>query len=172
MNPDIDSKKVLKMIVERTSAFLKEEVSINVTNAEYSTEDAVFLKLRHITSIISVEEYLKMTIAFSYDLGLITKMFENYTIGLSIGEEEKEMYLEETSGDIINIVIGNILSQIYHPKTIHLSTPVIISEAKSVVRYKDASFLSACINTQYGTLSIFSILPNTLNSIQLNRNEE
>ena len=172
MKADIDPKKVLEMLVERTSAFLQEEVSVNVANVEYSTEDVNFIKLRHITSIISVEEYLKMTIAFTYDLGLITNMFESYTAGLSIGENERERYLEETAGDIINIVTGNILSRFSHAKTIHLSTPVIITEAKTVVRYKDASFLSARINTLHGDFSIFLILPSSLYTAQLNRNTE
>ena len=172
MKADFDPKEVLEMLVERTTAFLEEEVSINVANIEYSTEDANVIKLHHITSIISVEEYLKMTIAFTYDLGLITNMFERYTAGLSIEEDERERYLEETAGDSINIVTGNILSRVSHAKTIHLSTPVIITEAKTVVRYKDASFLSARINTLHGDLLIFLILPSSLYTAQLNRNAE
>ncbi len=72
-------------------------------------------------------------------------------------------YMEETAGEILNIIIGNALADM--PKgssVISLTPPVVLGEAKSIVRHKHAYFYTADISTDLGRMSVMCIGPEDL----------
>jgi len=71
-----------------------------------------------------------------------------------------DLYIEETAGDMINIILGNVLAEFQQKgRAFALSTPIIVNEAKSIARYKNHKFYTAELETDSGTMSIFCIIP-------------
>jgi len=154
------AEKFMEAVVRRTVLFLADEASIIVGSENYDLTDVQKLELKELTSIITVEDDSKMTLAFTYDRELINEIFNKYSQGLEIEESEVDQYIEETAGDMINIILGNILAEFQqNGRAFALSTPVIVNGAKSIARYKNHEFFTAELVTESGTMAIFCITP-------------
>ena len=157
---EVDAGKFMESVVGRTVLFLVDEASINVGDVKYDLTDVKKLQLKELTSIITVEDDAKMTLAFTYDRKLINEIFSGYSQGIEIDESEVDLYIEETAGDMINIILGNVLAEFQQKgRAFALSTPIIVNEAKSIARYKNHKFYTAELETDSGTMSIFCIMP-------------
>jgi hypothetical protein len=157
---DSDAKRLIEAVVERTATYLSDEVFINVLEVKYNLNNEKQFDLRNLTSIITVEDHLKITLAFSYDKSLIEKIFEGYSQGIEVAADEVQSYIEESAGDMINIVLGNVLSQFQQSgKAFGISTPVIINGAKSIGKYKNTQFFTAELKSDFGIISICCITP-------------
>lgn len=157
---NFDARRFMETLVNRTVLYLSEEADINVQNVEYNFDGVQKLDLKELTSIITVEDSAKMTLAFSYEDRLIREIYAKYTDGLEIEESETEQYIGETAGDMINIILGNILSEFQQPgRAFALSTPIIVNKAKSIASYKKNDIYEAELKTSQGNLVIFCITP-------------
>lgn len=155
-----DAQRLIEAVVERTADYLLDEVFINVLEVKYDLNNEKQFDLRNLTSIITVEDHLKITLAFSYDRSLIEKIFEGYSRGIEIADDEVESYIEESAGDMINIIFGNVLSQFQQTgRAFAISTPVIINGAKNISKYKNTQFFTAELKTNFGIMSICCITP-------------
>ena len=74
---------------------------------EYSMVGIHRLKLKHVTALLNVGGNINMYVGVSFDEPLIEKVFDAYCEDLEIEEDERDEYIEETAGDVINIVVGN-----------------------------------------------------------------
>ncbi len=156
----VDAGKFMESVVRRTSLFLADEANINVGNVKYDLTDVKKLQLKVLTSIITVEDDAKMTLAFTYDRELINEIFIKYSQGIEIDESEVDQFIEETAGDMINIILGNVLAEFQQTgRAFALSTPIIVNEAKSIARYKNTKFYTVELATGSGTMAIFCITP-------------
>jgi len=156
----VDAGKFMESVVGRTVLFLVDEASIKVGDVKYDLTDVKKLELKELTSIITVEDEAKMTLAFTYDRKLIYEIFTGYSQGIEIDEGEVDLYIEETAGDMINIILGNVLAEFQQKgRAFALSTPIIVNEAKSIARYKNHKFYTAELETDSGMMSIFCIMP-------------
>ncbi len=159
----VDANKFMQSVVKRTTLFLAEEASINVADVRYVLTDVQKLQLKELTSIITVEDEAKMILAFSYDRALINEIFAKYSQGIEIDESETDQYIEETAGDMINIILGNVLAEFQqNDRAFAVSTPIIVNEAKSIARYKNGKFFTAELETSLGTMAVFCITPGEL----------
>lgn len=157
---DSDARRLIEAVVKRTVTYLSDEVFINVLETNYDLNSEKQFDLRNLTSIITVEDNLRITLAFSYDKNLIEKIFEGYSQGIEIADDEIQSYIEESAGDMINIILGNVLSQFQQSgKAFAISTPVIINGAKSIGKYKNTQFFSSELKTDFGIMSICCITP-------------
>ena len=157
---DTIAKIFVEKIVERSKSFLYEEGNILVKEHLLDTSESHNLVLKSLTAIITVEDSAKMILAFSYEKGLIEKLFESYSGGIEIDPDEVPIYIEETAGDMLNIVLGNVLASFQQPGiAFAISTPLIVHEAKSISKYKNTQFYSAEIKTEAGNMSIYCITP-------------
>jgi len=162
-NDAVDATRLMDILSARTSRFFDEELGIEAQEAEREIEDAQKLDLRSLTSIMGASGDLRLYLAYSFDEPLINRAFEVYASDIEVAEDEREAYVEETAADIINIIVGNALAD--YNKTgpvISLSPPIIISEAKHVMRHKSAKFSSARLATRHGDLNIHLIGPKHL----------
>lgn len=164
-----DIKKFLAAVVKRTVSILKEEVKIKVIKANYAFHEENQIKLTGLTSIISIEDCNKITVVFDYDDLLLKEIFIRYTKTIKIEENETQLYIDETASDLINIIIGNVLSQFGQLDVVfHISTPIIIRGTEYVAKFKDIKAYTTKIKTEFGQMRIFCIVPgNTfLNQFQ------
>jgi len=154
---------LMQAIVERTVTFFREDLHINIHRVTCSREDVQKLQPRHLTSLIAMEGSMRLYLAFSFDKPLIEHAFEVYIEDIEVAEDERERYIEETAGDIINIIAGNATGSLpSEGPAVSISPPVVISEAKSIFRYKEAQFYTACLETDYGKMDIYCIGPKKL----------
>lgn len=163
MTEQIDIGAFLKALAARTEAFFREELALGLRDLAFQIDDVQKLDLRHITAIMSAAGQLKLYLAYSFDAALLDAAFTAYTEGLDIAEDERDDAIQETAGDIINIIVGNALADVAATgQVIALSPPIILTEAKSVMRHRAAKFASAELVADAGTLSIHLIGPGEL----------
>ncbi len=170
MNDHVDIGALIEAVANRAASFLQDEIGIVPSAIRYHLENVQKLELRHLTSLMSVEGYSPLYLAMSFDESLIEHAFAVYAKDIEYDASERDMYLEETAGDIVNIIVGNATSSIGAPpgKPVRLSPPVIITEARSIFRLKAAQFFTAGLETDHGTLEILCIGPKDLFDEHLN----
>ena len=160
---DADLKRFVDAVVQRAISFFEKELQIKVGKANYTINEKNFINLKSVTSIIFIEDYLKMTIAFNYDDLLLNEIFKRYTKNIVIEEHETQLYIDETAGDLINNIIGNILSQFGQPNiAFGISTPVIIRGEDYVAKFKVIKVYTTKIKTEFGKMRIFCIIPGNI----------
>lgn len=138
MTDQLDVKGFLDALTSRTTAFFQEELGLGVTGCTFHVDDVQTLDLKHLTAIMSATGAFKLYLAYSFDATLIEAAFAAYTADLDIDEEEREDAVQETAGDIINIIVGNALADVSQKgPSIVLSPPIILTEAKSVMRHRE-----------------------------------
>ena len=163
MIDSFDGKRFIKALVARTEAFFREELDIPITDRAFQSDDVHKLDLRRITAIMSATSSLKLYLAYSFDAPLIEAAFAAYAADLDIGPDEHDDAVQETAGDIINIIVGNALADLAATgPAITLSPPIILTEAKSVMRHRGARFVSAHLGTPQGQCGIHLIGPGEL----------
>ncbi len=159
----INATRLLDILSTRTSRFFLEELGIAAEEAEREIEDAQKLNLRSLTSIMGASGELRLYLAYSFDEPLINRAFEAYASDIEVAEDERDLFVEETAAEIINIIAGNALADYnLEGPVISLSPPIIISEAKHLMRHKSAKFSSARLVTEHGDLNIHLIGPKHL----------
>ncbi|MFP5259970.1 MAG: chemotaxis protein CheX [Acidobacteriota bacterium] len=163
MTEQLDVNALLDALTRRTRAFFQDELGLATTAAALHFDDVQKLDLRHLTAILSATGQLKLYLAYSFDAKLIEAAFAAYTADLDIAEDEREDAVQETAGDIINIIVGNALADVAATgPAIALSPPIILTEAKSVMRHRGAKFASAELTADVGALAIHLIGPGEL----------
>lgn len=159
----VDVKRLMDILSAGTSRFFREELGIEARESEREIEEAHKLALKSLTSIMGASGELRMYLAYSFDESLINRAFETYAADIKVPEDERDMYVEETAADIINIIVGNSLAEYRRQgPIIMLSPPIIISEAKHILRQKGAKFSSAHLVTDHGDMNIHLIGPKDL----------
>jgi hypothetical protein len=101
-------------------------------------------------------------VLFSYEKTLMDKIFEAYTKELDILADERLEYIEETAGDVVNIIVGNSIAECHDGTAIPLSTPIVISSAESIAKSRNVRFFVNDLDTVYGNMRIFCVGPNEL----------
>ncbi len=153
-------KQMLEVVVDRTSSFLKEEIDIEVKSSE-SIEDINLLKLRHLTTLVTIGG--DIYVAFSFDEKLMDQIFVVYTEDVEIEPDERQEYLEETAGDVINIIIGNAAANFEGTDgAIQLSPPMMIPDVKRIVHRRGTQVVTCNLHTDHGDMSINCIASEAL----------
>lgn len=156
-----DMENFIGAITKRTVCFLKGELEIEVISENYEFHEEEYINLMGLTSIISVGDYNKITVVFNYDDLLLNEIFIRYTKNIKIEESQTELYIDETALDLINIIVGNVLSEFGRPDVIfNISTPLIISEADYAYKFKDTKACITTIKTEFGEMHILCITPD------------
>ncbi len=165
----VDVGFLVTRTAERARAFLAQELDTPILASRFALRDVNRLDLRELTSIVVVGGPVDMIVAFSFDGALLEQLFKIYVADLTIENHEREIYIGETAGDIINTVIGNLTADI-NPggRAITFSPPVIVTGARSLLRYKEARFYTVSLETAYGALVVNIIGPKQLFDKYLN----
>lgn len=155
----IHMNEVIDVISKRTIAFLNDEMDIQVETQDVNLVPVNRLELYYLTTVLTVGGNINVNVIFSYEQKLIEKIFEVYTEDVEVLPEERLEYIEETAGDVINIIVGNSTADFKALDTITLSPPIMISEAKSIAKSKLSEFFVNHFHTIHGSMSIFCVGP-------------
>jgi len=159
----------MRVLAERTASFLAGESGVSVTGTRFGSGVIHRLTLNHMTALLNVGGNINMYVGVSFERPLIEKIFEGYSEELDIAEDERDDYIEETAGDVINIVVGNATADFADSGAlINLSPPVVLKEARSITRKKDVVFHQAELSTDFGSMMVFCVGPQNLFDENLN----
>jgi CheY-specific phosphatase CheX len=149
-------------LANRLTVFLNDELSIETTNITVVLNSIQKMELNYLTSLMSVEDTIKVFVVLSYDESLFNEIFARYTAGLSIEDDEKEEALVDSAGDIINIIVGNTLADINETnQKILMSPPLVITAAKQIACPRGSLFYKANFITDFGRLDTY-LVSNTI----------
>lgn len=155
--------QLIESVTRRSVDYLRNEANLDVNQVKNYLQGIKSLTLRDLTSLVSVGGRLGMYIAFSFDMKVIKRIFAMYTAGLDIPEDMESAYIEETAGDVVNMIIGNSLGDLpSNSQAISMTPPLVISEAKSVSRHKDAYLYMSDLSVEGGMVSVLYIGPKEL----------
>jgi CheY-specific phosphatase CheX len=160
---------IMDVISNRTKLFLQNQIHLDVDHTQFYQSHVTALKLRHLTSLMSLGGNVGIYLAYSFEKELIHCIFEIYTQGIGISADEQDQYEAETAGDIINIIVGNATQNLsLVGPLITLSPPITITEAKQIIQAKNAQFFTVAMITSEGVFNIFFIAPKELFDENLN----
>ncbi len=157
MSEQFSVEYFVKAVVEYAVAFFRRDLHIEVRDVTYNLENAKKLELRYLTSLLVLEGSFRLYLAFSFEKPLIEHAFKVYAEDIEVSEDEWNAYMEETAGDIINIVVGNATATLRGGPVATLSPPVVISEARSIFRHKETQLCTVCLDTDFGKMDICCI---------------
>lgn len=142
--------------------FLNEQLNIKTKETYFILNNIEKVQLNPITTLIHVENQVKVIVLISYQQVLFNEIFIRYTDGLFIDKNEKKDAIIDSAGDIINIVVGNTLAEINKKShTIIMSSPLFIKHKKQIACKPDALFYQAKLMTEFGQLDIY-LISNTI----------
>lgn len=170
-NDKLDSgrvRRLMQAIGKRTIEYMKEELAIPVSKAHQAGDDVVRMQLRELTSILALDAEIRLLVAFSFDHGLAEQILTTSAEGLEIADDERDEMRGEAVAEMINIVAGNaIAGHEVNGKTISITPPVVINEAKSITRHKGATFRTIEVTTGAGMMSIHFVGPKDFFTMNL-----
>ncbi len=160
-NP-LNFAKFMVSIANRTATFLKNEIQMDVRGVQKEFKKVPDVKLRDFTVLISlIIPTNSMSVAFSFDQSLINKICEIYCDELEIDPQELDEYVKETADDMINIIVGNsIPAADCKTGAIHITPPMIISNARNISAKKTISFFVNELTTDFGKMKIVCAVSN------------
>jgi|GEM_PF-500524 CheY-specific phosphatase CheX len=154
---------IMHVVARRTDMFLRSQIGLTVNGCSHHADGVQCLELKDLTSLVSVGGSLNMIIAFSFDAGLIAHISQKFTDGIAVGDDERELYLNDAASEMINTIIGNCTAELAERNAvISMSPPVIITGARSVHRAQDAKFFSVTMSLSKGSMGIYFIGPRGL----------
>lgn len=163
MTMAIETKRLMDAVTERTISFLNQEISLEISKQHIEVENPLYIKLKSLSSLINIGGKFNAYFVFSFDKELIFHIFKIYTKGLDLPLEDEATDIEETAGEMMNIIIGNALTHFQDKgEAIYFSPPIVISEAKRIVQCNNAKFFRSSLETLFGEMSIFIVGPKEL----------
>ena len=152
-------REIIEIITSNCVDYFEQEFKMEVISKKIYLKDIPSIQLDYLTSIISVKGHLNSLFAFSYDERLINKLFEFFTEEIDIDESERDLYLEESASEIMNIIVGNATKFIEKSDSLlTLTPPIVFKEAKNLINKKDSQYYNSVIATPHGNMNLFLII--------------
>ena len=140
-------ESILGCVYQRTQDYL-EELKIHITDCTFC-EVIDKQELNTHSVIVSIIGDIDVSFIISYDDTLLNKITEQFLEGESHSEKE---FTESLAMEFANIVISNGLSKLDRTKSLHITTPLLIEQAKHLSSNKNSIILISKIQTKYGNL--------------------
>jgi len=158
----INMKDLIDIISKRTVSFLNDETGIHVDRQDIKLVANNRLELKYLTALMTVGDKPHIFVIFTYEKEIMDKIFQAYTQELDIMDEERLDYIEETAGDLVNIIVGNSIAEWHDGAVISLSPPIVITSAQSIAKRRSVKFFVNDLHTIHGNMRIFCVCPNEL----------
>jgi CheY-specific phosphatase CheX len=157
---DQEITTVLKVVEQRTIAFLKEQLDLTVEKISRRLHHEESVALREMTAIVGVGSSKGLYIAYSYDESLIRAMTVRYTAELSILPEEEDLYMRETASDVVNVIVGNCTAELARRgEVVTLSPPVLALGARNIQGRPKTAIATLTLKYPQGSLDVAFVGP-------------
>jgi len=153
-NMEMPLDDFLLATVDRAKEYLEKDLQVchdqDVCNITRSSKPV----LKDFTTLINVNGGFRGTFAMSIDEKLAICLVQKFIFD-DIPSDQLDDYVEDTMGEIFNIILGNTigkLSEIHGHIT--LESPTTIPTRRDNVRFVGLRMMSGLIHTEQGSLSI------------------
>jgi CheY-specific phosphatase CheX len=166
---DQEINAVVKVVEQRTLAFLKEQLGLCVEKISRRLLHEESVVLREMTAIVGVGSRTGLYIAYSYDESLIRAMTATYAAELSIPPEEEALYMRETASDVVNVIVGNCTADLARQgEIVTLSPPVLALGARTIQGRPKTAIATLTLKYPEGSLDVAFVGPKLLFDDHLN----
>lgn len=170
---DQEITAVVKVVEQRTIAFLKEQLGLSVVKISRRLHHEQTVILRQMTAIVGVGSRQGLYIAYSYDESLIRAMTKRYTAELSVPPEEEPLYMRETASDVVNVIVGNCTADLARQgEVVSLSPPVLALGAVIIQGRPKTAIATLTLEYPEGSLDVAFVGPKLLFDDHLNYMEK
>lgn len=160
---------VMDSVFSRTREVLEAEAPITVECAEAVRFDVKKLQLHDITAIAGLGGPISLLIAFSFERSLLDAIYAAIVADIHVPEDEIELHVRDAAAEIVNTVLGLCTGDFHNiERSISLSPPVVIEDARCIHRPKNAVFASMRIRTDHGGVGVGLVGPRDLFDDYLN----
>ncbi|MGE5503068.1 MAG: chemotaxis protein CheX [Actinomycetota bacterium] len=154
---------VLDSVLERARSVLESEAGVTVLGAEAIHCDARKLQLHDLTAIAGLGGPISLLIAFSFERSLLDTIFARVAADIEVPEQEADLYVRDAAAETVNTILGLCTADFQNmEKSIALSPPVIVEDARCIHRPKNAVFASMRVRTSAGSLGVGIVGPREL----------
>jgi CheY-specific phosphatase CheX len=166
---DHEVGSVLKVVEQRTIAFMHDELNLSVTEIARRLIHEETIILRDMTAIVGVGSRAGLYIAYSYDDALIRAMTKRYTAELTVPAEEEGLYMRETASDVVNVIVGNCTTELARRgEVVTLSPPVLALGARTIQGRPKTAIAMLTLRFAEGALDVAFVGPKLLFDDHLN----
>lgn len=160
---------LMQSILAQARYVLENEADLHVEGAEAVECDVKRLQLHDITAIAGLGGPISLLIAFSFERRLLDAVFERVTRDIEVAEDEVDTLVRDAAAETVNTILGLCTADFQNiEKTVSLSPPVILDDARCIHRPKNAVFASMRIRTERGYLGVGLVGPRDLFDDRLN----
>ena len=151
---EISINDMMATVVNRAKIYMKHEMKLDYDkdSPEVVRTDKPFIK--DFTALINLKGMVRGTFAMSFDEGLARCLVRKFAYD-ELTESEEEEYIEDTLGEILNIVLGNATNNYSAFKGVLIfEAPVAIKTRDAKIKFIGSNMLTSNINTKFGDFSI------------------
>lgn len=160
----VEVAQIMQSIITRTRAYFEGEFAISVAEINGSGGHWDELILLDMTAIVGMGGAINLLVAFSFQQGLITAMYERMTEGLDILPDDVDMYREAAAGEVVNTILGHCTLDLQKldRRGIVMTPPVILDRVNTIRRMKGAMIYIQRLDTALGCMTISLVGPREL----------
>ena len=160
---------MMQSILTQTRYVLEQEAALVVEGAEAVECDVKRLHLHDITAIAGLGGPISLLIAFSFERRLLQAIFERVTLDIEVSPDELDMHVRDAAAETVNTILGLCTADFQNiEKSVSLSPPVILDDARCIHRPRNAVFASMRIRTEHGYLGVGLVGPREMFDQHLN----
>lgn len=151
---------LMTSLSKRAVEYLADEIGLEAEKVEFHLKSVNQLTLRSLTTLVALGGGMEVYLAFSFEQPVIDTILDVYTNDIEVTEDQVDMFMEVTAGDLINLVTGNALGEVSKEGSpITITPPLYISGAKQIGRADSAKIYMASIQFPEGVLDLICIGP-------------
>ncbi len=155
-------RNFIKIVTTHIKRYLKNEMGLEPIDISYKLTNVTRVNLRSTTALVALAGGIEIYMVFSFDAPVIESISKIYTQDLGIADHEQAIYIEETAGDLVNLIAGNSLAEVESSDLVTITPPLYISGEKQIGKSKGAEFYIADLKFEDGIMSLIFIGPKNL----------
>lgn len=165
--------RLMASLSRRTVEYLADEADLVADKVEFHLKSVGQVTLQPVTTLVSLSGGMEIYLAFSFNRLILEKFHAAYTKDIVIENDQIELFMEVSAGDLINLVTGNSLADVAEEGApIIMAPPLHISGGKQIGRADDANIYMSVITFPEGEIDIICIGPAHLFTEELEYKEQ
>ncbi len=157
--------KNVEAVLRHTREYLENEIGTSHINGDIIIRSTDIIDLETDSVVAETGGADSLLIAFRFDSVFLELLYQAHTIGLDISLDERELYVRDTSAEVVNIILGHALADLaLDGSGTSLSPPVVLKEVRRLRRPKGAMFATIELVTSGGVLDVHIVGPSDLSN--------
>lgn len=154
------SARLVHSVVHRSRHYLQRHFGLETSVSQPMLHAQNTLSLAGYSAVIGLGGVVNIMVVASYDQTLVEHILRRELGEIPLDSAEQETYLGEAASETTNVILGHCTADLAAPgQTVSLSPPVVIQDARSFRRPRDAVFLEVSLQTAQGQLRLNFVGP-------------